>query len=29
MAQLNEKEMQLAALICEGRTSSAELTAKL
>jgi len=29
MAQLNEKEMQLAALICEGCTTPAELTAKL
>ncbi|MCQ1531832.1 hypothetical protein LJD61_20150 [Lutispora thermophila] len=29
MAQLNEKEMQLAALISEGCTSPAELTAKL
>jgi len=29
MAQLNEKEMELAALICEGCTTPAELTAKL
>jgi putative transposase len=29
MAQLNEKEMQLAALISEGCTTPAELTAKL
>jgi putative transposase len=29
MAQLNEKERQLAALICEGCTTPAELTAKL
>lgn len=29
MAQLNEKEMQLAALISEGCTNPAELTAKL
>jgi putative transposase len=29
MAQLSEKEMQLAALICEGCTTPAELTTKL
>ncbi|SDF13915.1 IS256 family transposase [Sporolituus thermophilus] len=29
MTQLNEKEIQLAALICEGCTTPAELTAKL
>ncbi len=29
MAQLNEKEIQLAALICEGCTTPAELTAKI
>jgi len=29
MAQLSEREMELAALICEGCTTPAELTAKL